>query len=55
VPVSTPKSFLKCSLSNAEDGMERDIFWDDSQQSGKGASSSETESVTERSLEELSD
>jgi hypothetical protein len=52
VPVNIiPKSFLKCCLSNAQDGMQDD----DSEQSGEGASSSENESVTEGSLDELSD
>jgi hypothetical protein len=56
VPVSViPKSFLKCCLSNAEDGIQDDILWDDSEQSGKGASSSENEGATEGSLVELSD
>jgi hypothetical protein len=50
-----PKSFLNCCVSNAEDGMQDDILWDDSEQSGEGASSSEYESATEGSLEELSD
>jgi hypothetical protein len=31
------------------------ITWDDSEQSGEGASSSENESATEGSLDELSD
>jgi hypothetical protein len=56
VPVSIiPKSFLKCCLSNVEDGIQYDILWDDSEQSGEGASSSENESVAEGSLDELSD
>jgi hypothetical protein len=47
VPVNiTPKLFLKCFLSNAEDGTQDDILWDDSEQSGEGASASENESVT---------
>jgi hypothetical protein len=50
-----PKSFLKCCLSNEEDGTQDDILWDDSEQSGEGASFLENESVTEESLEELSD
>jgi hypothetical protein len=34
VPVSIiPKSFLKCGLSNAEDGTQDDILWYDSEQS----------------------
>jgi hypothetical protein len=28
-----PKSFLKCCLSNAEDGTQNDILWDNSEQS----------------------
>jgi hypothetical protein len=56
VPVNIiPKSFFKCCLSNVEDGMQDDILWDDSKQSGEGATSSENESVTEGSLDELSD
>jgi hypothetical protein len=56
VPVNIiPKSFLKCGLSNAEDGKQDDILWDDSEQSGEGASFSENESVTEGSLDKLSD
>jgi hypothetical protein len=32
VPVNTiPESFLKCCLSNVEDGMQDDILWDDSE------------------------
>jgi hypothetical protein len=50
-----PKSFLKCCLSNAEDGTQDDILWDDNKQSGKGASSTENENVTEGSLDEFSD
>jgi hypothetical protein len=42
-------------LSNAEDGTQGNIHWDESEQSGKGASSSENESETEGSLDELSD
>jgi hypothetical protein len=42
-------------LFNAEDGTKDDILWDDSEQSGKGVSSSENENVTEGSLVELSD
>jgi hypothetical protein len=49
-----PKSVLKCCLSNAEDGTWDDILWDDSEQSGEVASSSENESATEGSLDELS-
>jgi hypothetical protein len=35
--------------------MQDDILWDDSEQSGEGASSSENRSVTAVSLDELSD
>jgi hypothetical protein len=50
------KSFLKCCLSNVEDGVQDDIFSDNSEQSVKDASSpSENESATEGSLDELSD
>jgi hypothetical protein len=35
-----PKSFLKCCLSKEEDGTQDDILWDESKQSGGGASSS---------------
>jgi hypothetical protein len=38
-----------------EDGTQDDILWDDSEQSDKGASSSENESPAEGSLEELSE
>jgi hypothetical protein len=55
VPVNIPKLFLKCSLSNVEDGTQDDIPWDNCEQSGKGASSSEIKSVTAGSLDELSD
>jgi hypothetical protein len=56
VPVNIiSKSFLKCRLSNAEDGTQDDTVWDDSEQSGEGASSSENGSATEGSLDELSD
>jgi hypothetical protein len=55
VPVSIiPKYFLMCRLSNAEDGTQDNILWEDSEQSGEGASSSEYESVTEGSLDEQS-
>jgi hypothetical protein len=50
-----PKSFLKFCLSNVEDGMEDDILWGNSEQSGEGESSSENESATEASLDVLSD
>jgi hypothetical protein len=49
------KSFLKRCLSNAGDRRQDDIFWDDSEKSDMGASSSENESVTEASLDNLSD
>jgi hypothetical protein len=45
----------KCCLSNVEDRTQDDILWENSERSGKGASSSENESVTEGSLDELSD
>jgi hypothetical protein len=45
-----PKSFLKCCLSDAGDG----ILSDDSEQSLKGPSSSENESVIEGSWDRLS-
>jgi hypothetical protein len=48
------KSALKFYLSNAEDGTQDDMLWDNSELSGEGTSS-ENESVTERSLVELSD
>jgi hypothetical protein len=35
--------------------MQDDIHWDDSEQSSKDASSSQNESVTEGSMDELSD
>jgi hypothetical protein len=38
-----------------EDGMQDDSLWDDNEQNGEGASSSENESVPEGSLDELSD
>jgi hypothetical protein len=54
VPVNIiPKSFLKSCLSDVEDAKQDDIPWDNSEQSG--ASSSENESATEGSLDELSD
>jgi hypothetical protein len=37
-----------------EAGAQDDTLWDDSEQSGKVASSSENESMTEGSLDELS-
>jgi hypothetical protein len=36
-----PKMFLNCCLSNVEDGIQNYMFWDDSEQSGEGSSSSE--------------
>jgi hypothetical protein len=51
----TPKSFLKCRLSNAEDEMQDNILWDDNEHSGKGATSSANESATEGSVDELYD
>jgi hypothetical protein len=39
------KIILKCCLSNAEDGMQHDILWDDGEQSGEGTSSSENENA----------
>jgi hypothetical protein len=42
-------------LSNAEEGKQDDNFWGDSELSGEGTSSSENESATEVSLEQLSD
>jgi hypothetical protein len=41
-------------LSNAEDGMQDDILWNDSEQSGEGTSSSENQSVAEGSMGKLS-
>jgi hypothetical protein len=49
------ESFLKCCLSHVEDGMQDDILWDNSEQSSEGASPSENEAATERSLDKLSD
>jgi hypothetical protein len=47
VPITIiPKSFLKCCWRNVEDAMQDDILWDDSEQSGEGASS-ENESATD--------
>jgi hypothetical protein len=46
--------FFKCCLSNVEDGMQDDILWDNSEQSGEGASSSEYGSAAEGPLDELS-
>jgi hypothetical protein len=37
-------------LSNAEDGTQDDILWDDNEQSGVGALSEENESATEGAL-----
>jgi hypothetical protein len=48
VPVNIiPKSFSNCGVSNAEDGMQDDILWDDSKECAKGASSSENKSAIE--------
>jgi hypothetical protein len=47
--------FLKCCLCNAEGGMRNDILFGNREQSGKGASSSENESVAEGSMDEVSD
>jgi hypothetical protein len=56
VPVNIiPKLFLKRRLSNVEDGAHDDILWDNSEQSGEGASSSENENVIEGSLDKLPD
>jgi hypothetical protein len=56
VPVNIiPISFLKCCLSKGEDGMQDDILWDNSEQSGEGASSSENKTANEGSLDELSE
>jgi hypothetical protein len=42
-------------LSSADDGTPNDILWNDSENSDKRTSSSENESATEGSLDELSD
>jgi hypothetical protein len=42
-------------VSDAEDGTQGDILWDDSEQRGEDASLPENESATEGSLDELSD
>jgi hypothetical protein len=42
-------------LFHAEDGTQSDIVWDDSEQSGEDASSSENGSATEGCLDEISD
>jgi hypothetical protein len=56
VPVNIiSKRFLKFCLSNAEDGMQDDILWVDSEQSGDDTSSSENETATKASLDEISD
>jgi hypothetical protein len=49
------KSFLKCCVSNAEDGTQNYILWNDNEESGEDASSSENENVSEGSLDELSE
>jgi hypothetical protein len=48
------KSFSKCCVSNAEDGTQDYILWDDREQSGEGSLSSENESMTEGSLDRFS-
>jgi riboflavin synthase alpha subunit len=48
-----PESFLKCCLSNEEDGTQVGILWDDSEQSGECASTSENENATEGSLDQI--
>jgi hypothetical protein len=54
VPVNCiPKSFLEYCLSNAEDGMQNGILWDDNEQNS--TSSSENESATEGLLDKFSD
>jgi hypothetical protein len=56
VPVNViPKSFLKCCLYIAEDGTQDDILWNGREQSGESASSSVNESVSEESVDKLSD
>jgi hypothetical protein len=47
------KIILKCPLSNVETRMQDDFHWDNSEERGEGASSSENESATEGSLKEL--
>jgi hypothetical protein len=42
--------FKMLSVYNVEDGTQDDILWDDSEQSGKSASSSENECSSEGSL-----
>jgi hypothetical protein len=42
-------------LCNGEDGTQDEILWDDSEQSGESASSSENESATEGSLDKISE
>jgi hypothetical protein len=49
------KPFLKCCLPNAEDEMQDDILWDDSEQNSEGTSSSENESAIEVSRDEFFD
>jgi len=46
------KSFLKCCLSNVEDGMWDDILWDDSESSHENASALECDSESEETFEE---
>jgi hypothetical protein len=50
-----PQSFVKYCLANMGDGTHDGILWDNSEQGGEGASSSKNESVTEGSLDELTD
>jgi hypothetical protein len=47
-----PKCFLKFCVSNAEGGWH---FWDDSEQTGDGTSSSENKTAIQGSQDELSD
>jgi hypothetical protein len=42
-------------LYNAEDAMQDDILWDDRERTGENASASVRESVSEESLDKLSD
>lgn len=47
------KTVLKCCLSHVEDGTRDDILWDDSEQSGEDASSSENKGTNEGSLDKF--
>jgi hypothetical protein len=49
------KILYKGCFSNAEDGMQDDSLWDDSEQSGEGTPFSENLSATETPLDEPSD